>query len=29
LSGSPVQAGLLMEEHILKDETIYRRSVSR
>ena len=29
LSGSPVQAGLLMEEHILKDETIYRRSVNR
>jgi DNA-binding GntR family transcriptional regulator len=26
LSGSPVQAGLLMDEHILKDEAIYRRS---
>jgi DNA-binding GntR family transcriptional regulator len=26
LAGSPVQAGLLMDEHILKDEAIYRRS---
>ena len=26
LAGSPVQAGLLMDEHILKDEVIYRRS---
>jgi DNA-binding GntR family transcriptional regulator len=27
LAGSPVQAGLLMDEHILKDEAIYRRSI--
>jgi DNA-binding GntR family transcriptional regulator len=26
LAGSPIQAGLLMDEHILKDEAIYRRS---
>ncbi len=27
LSGSPVQAGYLMDEHILKDELLYRRKV--
>lgn len=28
LSGSPVQAGYLMDEHILKDEQLYRRKVA-
>lgn len=27
ISGSPIQAALLMDEHILKDEDIYRRSI--
>jgi DNA-binding GntR family transcriptional regulator len=29
LGGSPVQAGFLMGEHILKDELIYRRQIAR